>query len=53
MRKAEGVDSARRAKEKPGGARKKGRLRLPILRSKEPGTLHMNSEQIYGFIPFP
>jgi len=34
-------------------ARKKGRLRLPILRSKEPGTLHLTNEQIYEIILFP
>jgi hypothetical protein len=49
----QGVDSARRAKEKPGGARKKGRIRLPILRSKEPGALQLTNGQIYEIVPFP
>ncbi len=35
------------------GAPKKGRIRLPILRSKEPGTLHLTNEQIYEILPFP
>ncbi len=35
------------------GARRKGRLRLPILRSKEPGTLHLTNEQIHEILPFP
>ena len=35
------------------GARQKGRIRLPILRSKEPGTLHLTNEQIYEILPFP
>jgi hypothetical protein len=29
------------------------RVRLPIVRSKEPGTLRITSEQIYDLIPFP
>ena len=40
-------------KELQAGARKKGRIHLPIVRSKEPGTLHLSNEQIYEIIPFP
>jgi len=29
------------------------RIRLPIVRSKRPGTLHLTNEQIYEIIPFP
>jgi hypothetical protein len=29
------------------------RIRLPIIRSKKPGTLHLTNEQIYEIIPFP
>ncbi len=40
-------------KELRADARKKGRIRLPIVRSKEPGTLRLTNEQIYEIIPFP
>lgn len=34
--------------------RKRGnRIRLPIVRSKRPGTLHLTNERIYEIIPFP
>lgn len=32
---------------------KKTQIRLPLLRSKEPGTLDLTNEQIYEIIPFP
>ena len=35
------------------GVRRKGRLRAPLLRSKEPGTLDLTNERIYEIIPFP
>jgi hypothetical protein len=31
----------------------KGRIRLPIVRSKEPGKLCLTNEKIYEIIPFP
>ena len=34
-------------------SRRKGRIQLPILESKEPGTLHLTNEMIYEIIPFP
>ena len=34
-------------------ARTGRRIQLPIVRSKEPGTLHITNEQIYEFVPFP
>ncbi len=34
-------------------SRRKGRVRLPIVASKEPGTLRLTNEQIYDIIPFP
>ena len=40
-------------KELRAGARGKGRIQLPIVRSAEPGTLRLTSEQIYEIIPFP
>jgi hypothetical protein len=33
--------------------KRKGRIKLPILESKEPGTLHLTNEMIYDIIPFP
>jgi hypothetical protein len=33
--------------------RRKGRIKLPILESKQPGTLRLTNEQIYEIIPFP
>jgi hypothetical protein len=34
--------------------RKRGsRVRLPIVSSKRPGTLHLTNDQIYEIIPFP
>ena len=32
---------------------KRARIRLPLLRSKEAGTMNLTSEQIYEIIPFP
>jgi hypothetical protein len=29
------------------------RIRLPIVRSKQPGTLHPTNDRIYEIIPFP
>ena len=40
-------------KDLQAGTRKKGRIRLLIVRSKEPGALRLTSEQIYEIIPFP
>ncbi len=40
-------------KELRPGARRKVRLRPPLVRSKEPGTLQLTSERIYEIVPFP
>ena len=40
-------------KELQTRARKKGRIQLPIVKSKKPGTLHLTNEEIYEIIPFP
>ncbi len=40
-------------RELGAGRRKKGRVELPIVRSKEPGALDLSNEQIYEIIPFP
>jgi hypothetical protein len=34
-------------------AHQKKRVRLPIIRAKKPGTLHLTNQQIYEIIPFP
>ena len=34
-------------------SRRKGRVKLPLVHSKEPGTLRLTNEQIYETIPFP
>jgi hypothetical protein len=34
-------------------ARGRRRVRLPIVRSKEPGTLRITNEEIYEISPFP
>jgi len=36
-----------------GGPRKKRRVKLPLVDSKEPGVLDLTNEQIYEIIPFP
>jgi hypothetical protein len=33
--------------------KRSNRIRLPIVRSKRPGTLHLTNERIYDIIPFP
>jgi len=35
------------------GLRRKGRVRPPLVHSKQPGTLNLTNEQIYEIIPFP
>jgi hypothetical protein len=40
-------------KELETGTRQKKRIRLPIVRSKRPGTLQLTNQQIYEIIPFP
>ena len=40
-------------KELAGGERKRGSLKLPVVRSKRPGTLRLTNEEIYAVIPFP
>ena len=40
-------------KELEPGSRQKKRIRLPIVRAKRPGTLHLTNQQIYEIIPFP
>jgi len=32
---------------------RKGRIRLPILASRQPGSLRLTNEQVYDIIPFP
>lgn len=35
------------------GRRRPKRVRLPIVRSKRPGTLYLDNAKIYEIIPFP
>jgi hypothetical protein len=43
-----------RGVEKQLGARQaSNRIRLPIVRSKRPGTLNLTNERIYEIVPFP
>ncbi|HLN03372.1 MAG TPA: hypothetical protein VK335_29040 [Bryobacteraceae bacterium] len=35
------------------GSRPTKRIRLPIVRSRRPGTLQLTNQQIYEIIPFP
>ncbi len=46
LRGAEGTLRRRRAKPR-------GRVRLPIVRSKRPGTLDLDNAKIFEIIPFP
>jgi hypothetical protein len=44
----------RSVEEKHSPARpKRSRVKLPILKSKRPGTLHITNEEIFEIIPFP
>ena len=41
-------------RELQGGRRpRRKRVRLPIVRSKRPGTLYLDNAKIYEIIPFP
>lgn len=33
--------------------KRSSRIRLPIVRSKQPGTLRLTNDRIYEIIPFP
>jgi hypothetical protein len=44
-----GVETELHAQTKPA----KKRLKLPLLESKEPGTLHLDNERIFEVISFP
>jgi hypothetical protein len=48
------VEGELRPSAKPGSAKKKRtKVRLPILKSKEPGTLNLDNERIFDLIGFP
>jgi hypothetical protein len=36
-----------------GTRKRSNRIRLPIVRSKQPGTLRLTNDRIYEIIPFP
>jgi hypothetical protein len=40
-------------KELNAGSPRRGRIKLPVVRSKHPGSLRLTSEQLYDAIPFP
>ncbi len=40
-------------KELRAGTARKTRVRPPIVRSRQPGTLHLTNEQVYEIVPFP
>ena len=40
-------------KELHARARKRGRIRLPIVESRKPGSLRLTNEQIYEHVEFP
>ena len=39
--------------ELKAGVRRKGRIQLPTVHSKEPGKLRLTNQRIYEVIPFP
>jgi len=43
------VEGDLRAKPKKNGKR----VKLPLVRSKHPGTVHLDNAKIYELIPFP
>jgi hypothetical protein len=47
------VEEELRPRSRRPAARKRNKLRLPILKSKEPGTLNLDNEQIFDLIGFP
>jgi hypothetical protein len=40
-------------KELKANGPKRGRIKLPVVRSRRPGSLRLTNEQIYDAIPFP
>jgi len=40
-------------KELTAGRPKRGRIKLPIVRSRRPGSLRLTNQQLYDAIPFP
>jgi hypothetical protein len=47
------VEVELRPSEKRERTKKQTRPRLPILKSKEPGSLHLDNERIFDIIGFP
>jgi len=48
-----GVEGQLRPSAKSRQAKPKKRIRIPILKSKEPGTLNLDNERIFDLIGFP
>ena len=36
-----------------GGTKRRGSVKLPIVRSKKPGSVILNNARLYEIIPFP
>ena len=36
-----------------GPAKREGRAKFPVIRSKKPGSLQLGEEGVYEYIPFP
>ena len=41
------------AETNPNARKRSNRIRLPIVRSKRPGTLRLTNQRVYEIIPFP
>jgi hypothetical protein len=48
-----GVEGELRPAVKSSREKPKKRMRIPILKSKEPGTLDLDNERIFDLIDFP
>jgi hypothetical protein len=48
-----GVEVELRPPAKPGRKKPKKQIRIPILKSKEPGILNLDNERIFDLIGFP
>ena len=46
------VQGVEKALQEPGPIAER-RIKLPIIKSKRPGTLHLTNDQIYEIIGFP
>jgi len=47
----DGVALRLRSQEAP--SKQRGRFRIPVIQSKNPGSLKLDEEGVYEYIPFP